>query len=185
LLDLFSQIDSLKEWCGDLGIYYSNEFEGRARGVLRETMPNPAYGVLCSPDDLLLLKRRLRFRYGRGGNIAPIIVAFECHSGQQNEFFSPIRNAPKEWDSLETIIGTLGGEQSDDLIAAMLCALLGWWSANTDEVGFVREERGHYLMPPARLVHPEWKSELARILRSKDFHEVTTNLITLQPVLAQ
>ncbi|OJW13113.1 MAG: hypothetical protein BGO49_20145 [Planctomycetales bacterium 71-10] len=83
------------------------------------------------------------------------------------------------------MIGSLGAEQSDDLIAAMLCAVLGWWSAHTDEVGFVREERGHYLMPPARLVHPNWLHELTSILLSQDFCKVETNLISAVSVTAR
>jgi hypothetical protein len=176
LLNMMGWIQALIEWCEGREIQYTNEFPSPHERVLRETMPNPAFGILSSPDALLQLKRTLRFRYGRGDNIAPITVAFECHANAQNQLFAPLQHAPKNWNELESIPQGIGGEQYDDLIAAFVCASLAWCQVNSDEIGFVKEARGHYLLPPARMIHPAWIAEICRILDHDDFGAVETNV---------
>jgi len=176
LLAMGSVLESLREWCAGCGIHYSNEFPGPRDGVLRETMPNVAFGMTANPTDLLATKAKLRFRFGRGKNIAPVIVAFECLNGKVVEFFRPIQDAPRSWDALEKKIGKVKGEQSDDLIAALVCGTLAWWACNTEEVGYVREDRGHYLLPPRKAMENEWLDELTVILQGDHFRDVKTNL---------
>jgi predicted RNase H-like nuclease len=176
LLDMLGEIQALVKWCEERSIKYSNEFPAADERVLRETMPNPAFGVLSAPDSLLQLKKRLRFRYGRGKNIAPITVAFECCAGNPNSLFAPLKRAPTNWEALESIPNRVADEQSDDLIAALVCASLAWWQVHSDSIGYVKEERGHYLLPPAHMIHPEWTEELSRILDHEDFKSVETNL---------
>ena len=177
LLNMLGEIEALMEWCEARGIQYSNDFNQRNQRLLRETMPNTALGILAAPNDLLILKRRLRFRYGRGSNVAPIIVAYECLEGHPpTELFQPLVNAPMDWNALEQFPQNMAQVQSDDLIAAMVCGSLAWWQANSDETGYVREERGHYLLPPARMIHQEWVAEICRILGHADFAAVETNL---------
>ena len=110
-------------------------------------MPNPAFGVLCPPDSLLMLKKRLRFRYGRGKNIASIIVAFECHSGQRSEFFHLFRTHRRNgrvWSRQSVLLGL---DSPDDLIAAMVSRSYRL----VDRRIQMRLESGkkgaHYLMP--------------------------------------
>jgi predicted RNase H-like nuclease len=181
LLDMADEVQALTEWCNAKGIQYSNDFPSENPCVLRETMPNPAFGILSNPADLFQLKRRLRFRYGRGSNVAPIVVAFECLAGHAVELFQPIENAPGDWDALEQVPQNLTDSQSDDLIAALVCGALAWWQANTNEVGFVREMRGHYLLPPSRMIHQTWRDELSRILSDDDFAAVETNINPVVP----
>lgn len=176
LLNMMGEIQTLIEWCAAREIQYSNEFPAPHERVLRETMPNPAFGILSAPNALLQLKRTLRFRYGRGDNIAPITVAFECHANAPNQLFAPLQHAPTNWNELEQIPHGIVGEQSDDLIAALVCASLAWWQVNSNEIAFVREGRGHYLLPPARMIHPEWVAEICRILDHDDFDAVETNV---------
>lgn len=176
LLNMQGEIQALIEWCADRDISYSNEFPSRNERVLRETMPNLAFGILSAPNALLKLKRTLRFRYGRGDNIAPIIVAFECHATALSQFFAPLQHAPTNWNELEKIPHGLVGEQSDDLIAALVCASLAWWQVNSNEIGYVKEARGHYVLPPPRMCHTEWVAEICRILDHNDFEAVETNV---------
>lgn len=176
LLNMLGEIQALVEWCEGRGIQYSNEFPAPHERVLRETMPNPALGILSPPNSVLQLKRTLRFRYGRGENIAPIIVAFECQANLLNQLLAPLENAPTNWNELEQIPQGIVGEQSDDLIAGLVCASLAWWQVNTNEIGYVREDRGHYLLPPARIIHHEWIAEICRIIGHNDFNAVETNL---------
>lgn len=175
LLNMVAEIQSLVEWCEERGIQYSNEFPAQNEQVLRETMPNLAFGVLSAPNELLQLKRTLRFRYGRGDNIAPITVAFECLANVPNQLFAPLQHAPANWNELEEIPLNIVDEQSDDLIAALVCASLAWWQVNS-EIGYVKEDRGHYLLPPSRMIHPEWVAEICRILNHNDFNAVETNI---------
>jgi hypothetical protein len=175
LLNMNAEVEALRMWCHDRNIQYSNDFPTNDARTLRETMPNPAFGILSCPDALLPVKRRLRFRYGRGCNVAPIIVAFETLVGQPCEFLDVLDNAPVDWNALEQIPENMAQEQSDDLVAALVCVSLAWWHLNTDEVGFVKEDRGHYLLPPCRLVHQRWLAEIRRILARDEFEDVETN----------
>jgi predicted RNase H-like nuclease len=176
LLNMKGEIQALIEWCKARNIHYTNEFPSQDERVLRETMPNPAFGILSSPNALLQLKEPLRFRYGRGKNIAPITVAFECHANAENQLFAPLQHAPKNWKELEGIPQGIAEEQSDDLIAALVCASLAWWHVNSDQISFVKEARGHYLLPPAHMIHTEWIAEICQILDHDDFATVKTNL---------
>lgn len=176
LLNLTNEVQELTKWCEARGVRYSNEFSGDEEPVLRETMPNPALGILSAPNEVLRLKQSLRFRFGRGCNIAPIIVAFECVSNSTIQLFAPLQNAPKSWTELEQIPQGIIGEQSDDLIAALVCAALGWWQINSHEISYVKEACGHYLLPPARMIHPDWVSEICRIVNHADFDSVETNV---------
>ena len=176
LLNLMGNVQALVEWCRARGIEYSNQFPPSSERVLRETMPNPAFGILSAPNELLQLKRILRFRYGRGSNVAPITVAFECLGNAPNPLFAPLQNAPTNWAELQQIPQDIVHEQSDDLIAALVCASLAWWQINSDEIAYVKEERGHYLLPPVRMIRPEWLTEICRIVNHADFDGVETNV---------
>jgi len=175
LLNLAATFEPLREWCISHGIRYSNEFPGPKAGVLRETMPNVALGMLSSPSDLLIIKKKLRFRYGRGSNVAPVVVCFECLQ-PKHSFFAPVVNAPDSWDALLEVASTATNSQSDDLIAALTCAMLAWWCCNSNEISYVHEARGHYLLPPRTAIHSKWHKELLRILGDDDFADVKTNL---------
>ncbi len=182
LLNMANEVAALAGWCNERGIEYSNDFPSESEKVLRETMPNPALGILSAPETLMPVKQRLRFRYGRGKNVPPIVVAFESLQGGAISLFEHLEGAPMNWDTLEQLPQNLRIEQSDDLIAALVCGSLAWWQANTNEVGFVTEDRGHYLLPPLRLIHADWSDEICRILGDDDFADVETNLCPARQV---
>jgi hypothetical protein len=177
LLDLTATFEPLRAWCKTNAVTYCNKCPVPQTGILREAMPNIALGMLCKPDNLLAAKKRLRFRYGRGANIAPIVVIFECLQGTVNGFFEPLIKPPISWEALEKLAEGQKQWQADDLIAALTCGTLGWWCCHSTEVGYVQENRGHYLLPPARFHRPEWLSELRKILLDDDFAAVQTNLL--------
>lgn len=140
-----------------------------------ETMPNVSLGILTAPNLLLDRKYKLRFRYGRGRNIAPIVVAFECLESKASEFFASIKGVPISWALLEEA-ANVREVQADDLISAFTCAALGWWAGSHREYSYVHNGRGHYILPPKRFVHEAWRSEINRILRDPVFQGVSTNL---------
>lgn len=177
LLNMMGVLQPLIEWCEARGILYSNEFPVPGDRGLRETMPNVALGMLTAPATLLQMKRRLRFRYGRGANVAPITVAFESLGEGPVPLFAPLRNAPTTWVDLEAVPQGVQGEQADDLIAGLVCAALAWWQANSDVVGYVKGEQGHYLLPPLHMIHPDWLAELRRILVNEDFALIDSNMV--------
>ena len=168
----------IKLWFDKLHICYSNQFQFNCDNSLRETFPNAALGMLVPPSEYLAAKRRLRFRYGQGKNRKPVIVAFEALAGRDHEFFKPINGVPKTWEQLEAKSQDLRNEQSDDLIAATVCGCLAWWACNTDRVGFVSEERGHYLLPPREMLDRAWLKEIDTILCGAEFKNVKTNLVS-------
>lgn len=193
LLNLGGIIECLKGWCCNRGIFYSNQFplgpfnEGRQGGILRETMPNVSLGILSSPQELRNNKTKLRFRYGRGNNVAPIVVAYETAVDTEKirEFLNGIGDAPCNWAELEDWRDRAAGQgvdrqaeeqQADDLIAALVCAVLGWLEVKHGNVGYVKGSRGHYVLPPPTLIDGEWKEEIRRILNCNDFSELESNI---------
>ncbi len=193
LLNLGGIIEYLKGWCCDRGIFYSNQFSHRPlsengqAGVLRETMPNVSLGTLSPPKELCKTKKKLRFRYGRGSNVAPIVVAYETAVGTNRikGFLGGIENAPCNWEELEGWRDRAAGQgadrqaeeqQADDLIAALVCAVLGWLEVNHGNIGYVKGSRGHYVLPPPTLIDGEWKKEIRGILNCSDFCKLESNI---------
>lgn len=175
LLDLAATLGPVRAWCDELGARYCNRCPIPQQGVLLETMPNVALGMLCDPQELIEPRRRLRFRYGRGKNVAQIVTVFECLQGTAHGFFTVMENPPLTWAALAECAKDGPAWQSDDLIAALTCGTLAWWCRHTGEVGYIREEHGHYLLPPPRLVHPTWREELRKILGDPLFENLQTN----------
>lgn len=173
LLDLAPPLAVLSASCASMGLRYSNAFPETAP-CIRETHPNAALGVLSDPNELKRVKRTLRFRYGRGDNVAPIVVAFEALVGSVVPLLEPLTaGAPLTWELVECH-GLEAGSQGDDIVAALTCACLAWQEASGASVGYVSDTGGHYLLPPRDMAHASWVIELRRIIEESGFDGLTS-----------
>lgn len=173
LLDLGVPLEDLADWCSARLVRYSNEFPAEGPRV-REAMPNVALGVLADPAVLLAVKQRLRFRYGRGASVAPIVVAFEALLGSNCDFLRPLTGGSVvDW----SVVEARDPEhfwQADDLVSAATCACLGWQDAQ-GIAGYVSDPAGHYLLPPLAMARAPWVAEVRRILADPDFGSMSSS----------
>ena len=172
------KLGPIKWWLRNHGLSWSNEFPAGTAGVSRETDANVALGLLVDPALLLEHRHALRFRYGRGKYLAPVVVAFDLLAQRQvvHPFFQPVLgDQPLSWAWLEGASNTSfeqkANAQADELIAALTCALLGTYELSGSATQ-IRDEDGHYLLPPAALIHDAWKRELSWILKDPTFADV-------------
>lgn len=181
LLDI--DVSVLKATVGAWGMLYSNDWlASPSQPVLRETFPNVVMGTVLDPDALLEHRNLLRFRFGKGRSVPFVSAAFDfvVKNNHVPPFFEVLEDADSmswEWlDSVANFEARTG--RSDDLIAALSCALVAAhdWNGNGGYVSVSAsndgtEVAGHYTLPGRVHMDEQWANEINRICSDAEFND--------------